>query len=181
MDLANAQRAQRRTNLARLAVHLWNLPRDYANFDMLNYSRVPGFSGGIPLHDHMRRESQHPCGTTACAAGHLPRVEGCPLPREDELWHEYISRVTGLTVNSLLSRDYVEGDREGFYWCFGSAWQNVDNTPHGAAQRIWRFLENGLPEDWMHQMTGETPLCYTEVAVPRDLSVQRIEELCHAQ
>lgn len=34
-------------------------------------------------------------------------------------------------------------------WLFGSEWEDVDNTPKGAAKRIRIFLESGVPEAFL--------------------------------
>ena len=86
------------------------------------------------------------CGTVACAAGHLVRIES---PHEGESWLDFIGRITGVT-HHLFSWD----------WLFAQVWVHTDNTAFGASKRIRYFLEKGVPENWGNQMRGGEPLCY---------------------
>lgn len=87
------------------------------------------------------------CGSVGCAVGHGPYVginkNNC------EGWFDYSDRVFGL-----------DGAGAGWKWCFDADWDQVDNTPAGAAKRILWLLENGLPDNWNEQEWGDAPLCY---------------------
>lgn len=61
----------------------------------------------------------------------------------------YLMRVFNLKINS---------DR--WAWCFYNWAGHPDNTPLGAALRIEYLVQNGLPKNFIAQMTDEEPLCY---------------------
>jgi hypothetical protein len=56
-------------------------------------------------------------------------------------WSEYF---TGLSAES-----------EEWEWCFSPKWVKYDNTPTGAAKRIKILIENGLPENWKHNLNNK--------------------------
>ena len=76
------------------------------------------------------------CGTVACAVGHGPLV-GIHKKRT-EGWFAYADRVFGSENMSV------------FTFLFGGCWEEVDNTPEGAAARIRFFLDNNceLPPEF---------------------------------
>lgn len=131
------------TNLKLLADYLLALPEDYRHFDMRDWHKAYSY----PLSAYLE-ETSH-CNTAGCAVGHAPYVKGLPKPYDYEHWDEYSGRIFG------MGRDSDE-----WYWCFGSAWEDVDNTPHGAAKRILQLISTGLPEDAEAQMDGVAPLSY---------------------
>lgn len=126
-----------RENIKKAADYVFNLPEDYAGFDMMGFSEH-----GTPA------ESAHTCGAAGCFVGHWPQA-GID-PRRDEGWTEYSERASGL--------DMLSGEWD---WIFGQNWAFTDNTPRGAAQRAYWLLDHGLPDDWHEQMMGFAPLCYT--------------------
>jgi hypothetical protein len=89
----------------------------------------------------------HKCGSIGCALGHFPDAGVEPLKEEN--WDDYADRVTGL--NNLC-----------WMWCFDVVWAQLDNTPQGAAKRILWLLDKGLPINYICQMSGDEPLCYTD-------------------
>lgn len=87
------------------------------------------------------------CGTIGCAVGHGPFAG--VLKNEKELWDEYSERC------------FIDDTRNSAYgFLFAGEWEDVDNTPQGAAKRILYFLENGIPENWEEQIEGFEPICY---------------------
>ena len=158
MDSDRAQRQLQRENLNRLADHLWNLPRSRTRFDMEQYADIRGSDCRVATPGQFRAViDRYPsCNTVACAAGHLVMLEGVSPPRRGEEWSGYILRLTGIDI---------EGPRTMavFHWLFHANWSSVDNTPRGAAQRIWWFLRYGLPNDVYSQMNGKAPRCYTHL------------------
>ena len=179
MDMEKTLRQLQRENLNRLANHLWELPRNSHNFDMqvfacrLDGSLCEGFGDPATpasMHTYSREE---PCNTVACAAGHLPAVPEVPAPRCGEVWEEYIARVTGLLA-APKGPETVKIFHE-YLWCFGACWIHFDNTPHGAAQRVWWLLRHGLPRGWSRQCYGYEPLCYTKLQ-PSDTPLPLLEE-----
>lgn len=91
---------------------------------------------------------QSKCGAVGCAVGFAP-FTGIRKIKE-ESWKEYAERV-------LIGDDYSE---EIYDWLFSSFWANIDNTPKGAAKRIFWFLKNNVPENLYEQRDGRDPLCY---------------------
>jgi hypothetical protein len=136
-----------RAHLKQLADYLAALPGDYEHFDMNHFCRVGSAS---------REPSSLPwgysegCGTVACAIGHGPAA-GIPVPVHCRSWGSYATAVFG-----------ADPWRENglFDWCFAGAWHGTDNTPQGAAQRIYVMLDKGVPENYFSQMQGAEPLCY---------------------
>lgn len=148
---------EHRNNLEKLAGYLLNLPKNYANFHMKDFyslncssfaeETAKKFKAGTEL----RQPSE--CGAVACALGHGPAA-GIPFPENaicDDylLWGFYSKYKFGLQLTS-----------DAWDWCFSSRWEKVDNTPHGAGMRIIWLLTNGLPDDWIKQISGEVKLCY---------------------
>ena len=164
---------QQRALLGRLARHLYKLPKGYSHFDMGTYHGVGRGRHQVDKTLQYFRQCGHRLygyGVVGCALGHLPTVDGAPVSDGPfDTWEKYVRR--HLTP---LIFDRRGSPTDAFDWCFSTAWVGTNNTPRGAAQRIWWFLENGLPEDWMHQMTGETPLCYTKVVIPEHERVRTL-------
>lgn len=134
-----------RENLLRLATYLETLPADYGDFDMSTFALDNEGDEISP------RQVLSSCGTVACAAGHGPAAGLTPLP-EDHNWSIYCKRVFGLSVMDETHRE--------FDWCFGGAWDLVDNTHHGAAKRIRHMLDHGLPLNASKQMFGDAPYMF---------------------
>lgn len=142
-------------NLRLLAAYLEGLPPDYAHFDMLTY---------IDPHEELTsQEALHyalhsgglaqlgSCGTAACAVGHGPAAG--ILFREEELTESYVwvdgEEVTASVPDwDIYSTRFCPTEKYAethlFAFLFGSAWDEVDNTPHGAAARI-RYVLAGRP------------------------------------
>lgn len=115
------------------------------------------FSERLPVNFDMRQfsdeTSETDCGAVGCAVGHGPYAG---LPKYSaESWLEYAARVFGLDV-------YKKEREAAWDWCFHGSWQQRDNSPRGAAQRILYLLHHGLPVDADLQRLGTAPLCYTE-------------------
>jgi len=117
-----------RQNLRTLADYLAQLPKGYEHFDMAYY--------------YLIREG---CGTTACALGHAPSAGIITL--ENETWEEFSKRVFGIADDD---RDIVAGEfTKDWEWLFSENWQYIDNTPHGAAARIFIYLYGGVPKEFI--------------------------------
>ena len=126
-------------NLILLADYLKQLPDDYDHFRMDLYSTLGYSPSEVEAH----------CGTVGCALGHAPLVEGLPNAHKYLSWSHYVFDVFGLT--------WTSGE---WHWCFAPSWYNLDNTPQGAAQRIYCLVNQGLPDNWKSQMLGIDPLSY---------------------
>lgn len=130
---------QQRENLRKLADYLALLPPS-SSFDMRYYS-TDAHGNNIP------RPTSHACGTVACALGHGPQAGVAPIPYET--WDDYAARAFGLDPNDHLNGSIL---RNSWAWCFEAEWVHFDNTPSGAAKRIYHLLDTGapgeFPEDW---------------------------------
>jgi hypothetical protein len=128
-------------NLDKLATYLEALPADYREFDMRDFNTKEGdeyaYHRSLDLDERV-----YGCGTAACAVGHGPAAG--VRPYADRNWFCYAERAFG--VGDGCSTD--EEDR--FEYLFGSSWTSYDNTPHGAAARIRKYLDLGgkTPLDW---------------------------------
>lgn len=124
-------------NLRKLAAYL--LAGELkADFNMRDFTdRARGF---------LPQKEATDCGTVGCAVGHGP-FAGIPKTKE-ETWSDYSYRVFGLFVDS-----YWE-------WCFSDEWEEIDNSPKGAAKRIIYLLEEGLPVNHFQQMIGNDEIIY---------------------
>jgi hypothetical protein len=73
------------------------------------------------------------CGTPACAVGWAPSVPGLPEPTDSESYNRYSKRIFDLygKINEWL-------------WMFSSAWSMIDDTPHGAAARIYALIDGAI-------------------------------------
>ena len=139
---------QQEKNLRKLADGLLNLPVNYKHFNMSLYLRHSGgcglTAGDLPPSKGKRVVN---CGTVGCAAGHGPSFGIKAKQGED--WDEYIDRQFGLLTGSP------------WYWCFDSEWDDIDNTPRGAALRIHYMLDYGIPEDFDIWTPGTSKKLYT--------------------
>ena len=114
-----------RRNLRKLANYLLNLSNDYDHFGMATYN-----NDGRPRQAMATAQ----CHTVACALGHGPYAGILPLTAEGSRdWSDYQAEVFGL--------DCFE-----WAWCFEAGWYRVDNTPKGAALRIFYLLDEGVPQ-----------------------------------
>lgn len=125
---------QQRKNLKQLADFLEKLPSE-GKFDM-----------GLFHSERHEATVIHNCNTSACAVGWGPTAGIEPKALED--WESYSDRV------------FVDIESGDWDWLFDDRWEEVDNTPTGAAERIKYSLKHGVPENWYDQMTGEADLCY---------------------
>lgn len=101
------------------------------------------------VHD---RES-HKCNSVGCVVGHctiLDTAENIDVFRDENNHISFYS-----WSNKFFDVHGIE-----WQWLFSDAWELIDNTTIGAAKRIRHFVENGLPQDYEQQMSGQKPLCY---------------------
>lgn len=126
-------------NLLKLAAYLEKLPDDYEQFEMNVFMALRNEDAGpydrrwIEFDpDEVKRPG---CGTVACAVGHGPSA-GIRVYR-DQSWHSYVDRVFGPL------------DDYDFDYMFGPSWSHYDNTPKGAAARIYTYATLGhSPQGW---------------------------------
>jgi hypothetical protein len=126
--------AKHKENLLKLARYLWDLPEDYTHFDMEYYFAQGNSTANGVLSAY--NDGYEGCGTVACALGHGPAAG---IGNGDDLdgltWDRYSKVFFGARVYEPV-----------WEWCFESRWAEEDNTPRGAAKRIFYMLENGVPK-----------------------------------
>ena len=105
-------------------------------FDMCSYSSLDRPPVDVDKID---------CGTTACAVGWGPVVPGLSSLALHETWGDYCFRVFEVRFFTTL-----------WDFLFSGLWYNVDNTPRGAAARIYAMLADENPDDLFNI---NLPLC----------------------
>lgn len=138
-----------RKNLKLLADYLWNLPEGYEHFDMYFFHT----GADTPSDAHIS------CGTAACALGHSPYVQGLPGPLEGERWFQYSGRIFDLNSGFL----------KGWDWCFSSDWAEIDNTPKGAAKRIYYLLSLRNEDDLTRFSYSKEDVAMYQDMTPEDV------------
>ena len=129
-----------RENLQRMADYIRTVPPENFNMELW---RTPG------------SEFTPECNSVGCVIGHCTvldtpeRLKTHLLGSYNFNWYSWSGYFTG--IGSWMKE---------WNWCFDFQWHNTDNTPTGAADRIEWLLNNGLPENWPAQMSGDAPLCY---------------------
>lgn len=159
--------AQHKSNLKQLADYHGALPIGYSHFSMSGFhwsvskGSPIGFETPIKI---ILEQRVSECGAVACVIGHsadagLPivKLDGTDLPDWDGT-SEHNFGCSLANPNLKL--------KEAFEWMFGAGWANTDNSPHGAAKRIYWYLEHGTPTDWEEQMHGNTNILCYEIPFP---------------
>ena len=130
-------------NLTLLAAYLEKLPAYYEHFNMASY-----MCDEDDFQIVLSQAAGHPpthCGTVACAVGHAPFVTGMPQPNfSDYSWAYYSERIFDMGGNDMA-----------WDWCFSAPWDDVDNTPKGAAARIRYLIKHPDLEGWMGHFRKE--------------------------
>ena len=133
---------QQRANLLKLAEGLLTLP-DLIESQGLHFS-MKDFFKTEPRSPKRRIAStieDYNCGTAACALGYGPYLGITPNPGEDS-WFDYADEAFGTCTPGRMVTD---AQSMLWNWLFSNRWTSLDNTPDGAARRIFWFLKNGLP------------------------------------
>jgi len=123
-----------KANLKKLADYLSSIEPGYNKFDM----------GEFMMNEQDQRfepydfQALNECGTSACAAGHSVDA-GIVTAEEVEIYYNWMHLIAD---KFGVTPAYEDPE---FRWLFGSCWANIDNTPVGAAARIYEFLESGVP------------------------------------
>lgn len=87
------------------------------------------------------------CGTVACAIGHLPFLLGHKAFPHGV----YVSLRSSLQVfiyYGEYAKAFLGVEKREWEWLFSADWVWVDNTARGAAARIYKMLESGVPQDY---------------------------------
>lgn len=129
-------------NLLKMADYIENVPEH--KFSMIQY--------------RSQSKDKHNCETVGCILGHctiLDDFNNIPLSGlygtiDFESWCFIF---TGISVVRHINM---------WQYLFSAEWAKTDNTPKGSAKRIIYFVKNGLPENWVAQMTGKEPLSYNQ-------------------
>jgi hypothetical protein len=121
-------------NLQRMADHIRTIPQE--KFGMAYY----------------RRGDRHTaeCNSLGCVLGHCTVLDSGELPRFSNGSIDFIAWEESFTGTT----------QEEWDWCFSGNWAEVDDTSEGASLRIEWLIKNGLPEDYLDQLIGDTEICY---------------------
>ena len=132
---------QQRANLKKLADYLAALPEGYGHFNMWVYMK----HNGDEVNPQDLDTICYPCGTVACAAGHGPAA-GIAVPEGVDDWNSYCHEVFDADPLGEAAQQSV------YTWLFTGAWKDTDNTPQGAAKRIYYYLEHDVPHNYTKQL-----------------------------
>lgn len=138
--------------LKKLAIYLNNLPVSYTDFDMKTFNTETA---------HVAYKLGYQCGTAACALGHLPYVEGAIKPHINEVWRTYGFRSIWGTHRPSVAYPL-------YNYMFDFYWSDVDNTPHGAAKRIWAVATGQLDFTNIPVASHEGVQSYQHIEVGRE-------------
>ncbi|QIW87795.1 hypothetical protein Ab1vBOLIVR5_gp147 [Agrobacterium phage OLIVR5] len=122
LDERNALTKEKLANLRKLADYLYEKGELLEDFDMGTYNV------DYQVKPHALN-TENECGTAGCAVGHGPFAGIKALRNED--WVGYFERVFIDDSSSIL-----------FDWLFTGSWETIDNSPIGAAKRIYIFLDD---------------------------------------
>jgi hypothetical protein len=106
------------------------------------------------------------CGTAGCAVGWAPFIitpeaeDYYSTPDQDgqfslRFWH-YVEK-------HLLPEAQMSSNSPSFSWMFDSDWSHIDNTRHGAAYRIAKFIDESI--DGFHAQNPMGIRCENEVGI----------------
>lgn len=118
-------------DLLKLADYLYGLEDDYEHFSMFMFlfdGECYFFADDVVIDDLGKVITK--CGTVACAVGHAP-LAGIDCGR----FEQYQDIVNWLTNHNAFAYD----------WMFSGEWSCTDDTPKGAAARIYFALDYGIP------------------------------------
>lgn len=119
---------ENRENLRKLADFLMdNSENIYLDqkFNMSSFATKDGYYV-LPTEVH--------CDTVCCAVGYGP-LAGID-PNDAMGWNRYISE------NFIKDFDKDDYNQTLYVWCFDCDWAYIDNTPYGAALRIYLLLDH---------------------------------------
>jgi hypothetical protein len=134
-------------NLLKLAAFLKVLPQEEFHMHHFRQTIASVCNGTNKYTDFFSIDN---CGSVGCAMGWAPFVQGLETEVADfsdcaSVTLSDISSVEKtLDFNSYCKRIFgFESDHVVWDWCFASDWEDVDNTPVGAALRIEFAVEHG--------------------------------------
>lgn len=136
-------------NLSKLATFLDELPEDYRQFGMADFTNQ--WMSPEELKQYQTDPTYNPCGSAACAVGHAPaagiKVDPSTITQQildgysTDIWDAYVQAAFGIKFDSTA-----------FEFMFGGGWADHDNTPKGAAARIRYVVANNnipdIPTGW---------------------------------
>lgn len=158
---------EQRKNLITLANYLDALPPDYTHFHMGMFARVnpddlDGNYKDVNIVSRLNPADNgigYQCGAVACALGHGVAAGIPALP--GETWPTYAKRAYGVSQWPRLG----ESDA-AWEWMFSGNWDDIDNSPSGAAARIRYFLANGPYPDTIQILIEQELFDYDELIKP---------------
>ena len=136
-----------KTNLLKLAEKLEAVSAEQFKMSVFRGNN----NGPARAWNMMLNNSDVECGTTACALGWAPTIEGLEASNEDSGWLSYCERVFD-----------IESISNEWDFLFSGQWMYTDNTPLGASRRIRYLIDNDCPSR-AHIKTmqnGDCGLCY---------------------
>lgn len=128
-----------RENLTKLATFLDELPENYRQFYMSD------FTNSYLTPEQLARYQSDPtynlCDSAACAVGHAPAagIKVDPSTFTQQILEGYSTDIWDAYVQAAFGIGF---DGPEFEFMFGGGWSEVDNTPKGAAARI-RYVLDG--------------------------------------
>jgi hypothetical protein len=128
---------EQRENLLKLADYLATLPKGYKHFEMAVFFCFDKKENDRQTTPPQIIRYKRGCGTIACAVGHGPTAG-----IENKGWRKW-----GEYTQGAFGIDTFSGD---FQFLFSSDWSHYDNTPQGAANRIYYALQHGIPTAASH-------------------------------
>jgi len=140
---------EQRENLLILADGIAGVDPDF--FKMVSYR---GFG-------YVVKKDLDNCGTVGCALGWGPFIPELKPSKVD--FYDFDGSLSWCTY----ARKFItQGDNPHGYkawnWCFHEKWTRIDDTPTGAALRIYELLVNGVPENAGDQMKGYDTYMFAE-------------------
>ena len=146
--------------LAQILFHLADQPDPH--FDMENFIHIPSLTKkqnlmlrpdeAAPM---FRQHLEPNCGSVACALGHAA-VHKIGFDRANAVPHQNLLMLWG-----NYAELFTDGQEIVETWLFDYEWRHHDNTPRGAALRIYFLLQHGVPKEF------DTPYQYNySVYVP---------------
>lgn len=115
---------KRERNLRQLATYLWHLPK--SRFGKTHQFSMSQFDNNI----FKSEANSTDCGTAGCAVGHAPYAG--IHKKLGETWTEFSERQLFCATSPS---EYAR-----YQFLFGYSWRAKDNTPRGAARRIFCLL-----------------------------------------
>ena len=150
--IGNLQQLSERLKSVSLSLAKAQPDQNMALFGMRHYVKADKSKNG------------HDCISSACAVGHFAILLGLECGQEGVIDDE------GLEIGwDTFSEEYIGIPQYGeqsviWDWLFSCRWSVLDDTPLGAAARIDRFLERGVPSKFSTSPAFDFSLDFDDVS-----------------